>query len=343
MATDASDAIDPVLLQQAVAWRVRLFEADLDSSLEFEHWLAEDVAHERAWARLERAWDHLAAAEEAATPFERASLRTQVLKRARRSRFDLLARPLAASIVAAICVGGLAAGGWAWRANRPETYTTALGERRTIVLKDGSSVVLDSGTILAVRYTAGARDLRLNHGQARFAVVHDTSRPFRVQVGDQSVLATGTNFNIDVLPSKTLVTLLQGRVTVGPRPAAWTFKSGARPSWSPVRMVSGQQLAIARGQAAPRLSAIDAGQATAWESGLVVFKDEPLSTAAERISRYASKPVVVDDAPSAGLRISGVFKAGDVPGFVDTVTAYLPVKAAGDAETGVHLASRPAG
>ena len=67
-------------------------------------------------------------------------------------------------------------------------------------------------------------------------------------------------------------------------------------------------------------------RATAWESGQLAFKDEPLGAVAERVSRYAAQPVSV--APgAAGLRVSGVFKAGDIDTFVDIVTSYLPVRA----------------
>src|SRR3546814_4699192 len=64
---------------------------------------------------------------------------------------------------------------------------------------------------------------------------------------------------------------------------------------------------------------VDVGRAVAWESGHLVFADEPLSSVVERINRYATRPVKVDR-DIGKLRISGVFRTGDLDTFVDTVT-----------------------
>jgi transmembrane sensor len=74
----------------------------------------------------------------------------------------------------------------------------------------------------------------------------------------------------------------------------------------------------------------------AWESGQLMFDDEPLRDVAVRVNRYTTQPVVVD--PSvASLRLSGVFNTGDVSTFVDTVTHYLPVKSHEDSDGTIVL------
>src|SRR3546814_14767664 len=75
---------------------------------------------------------------------------------------------------------------------------------------------------------------------------------------------------------------------------------------------------------------------SAWESGHLVFADEPLSSVVERINRYATRPVKVDR-DIGKLRISGVFRTGDLDTFVDTVTRYLPVVATVRDDGGVTL------
>ena len=45
-------------------------------------------------------------------------------------------------------------------------------------------------------------------GQARFDVAHDAARPFSVHAGGQTVVATGTAFNVDLLGPQVLVTLI---------------------------------------------------------------------------------------------------------------------------------------
>ena len=47
---------------------------------------------------------------------------------------------------------------------------------------------------------------------------------------------------------------------------------------------------------------------------------------AERVSRYARSPVTVSP-EAADIRVSAVLKVGDVDGFVEAMTKYLPVVA----------------
>jgi transmembrane sensor len=76
-----------------------------------------------------------------------------------------------------------------------------------------------------------------------------------------------------------------------------------------------------------RLDEVDRVRSRSWEAGQLVFDDEPLSTAVERVNRYSNRKIVVGDAAAAEARISGTFDAGDSSAFIDGVTAVLPVKA----------------
>ncbi|MDR3506874.1 MAG: FecR domain-containing protein, partial [Caulobacteraceae bacterium] len=217
-------------------------------------------------------------------------------------------------------------------------YTTALGERRVVTLTDGSRVTLDSASEVKVRYTRDARRLELLRGQARFDVAHNVMRPFSVKVGGETVVATGTAFNIDLLGPKVFVTLIEGHVSVlGARPEPRTAATGRRPvpRPEPIALSAGQQLVAAQtGGVNVRSANLD--RTTAWEAGQLVFEDEPLGSVAARISRYTASPVSVD--PSvADLRVSGVFNAGDLTTFVDTVTHYLPVQASDQPDGAVVL------
>uniref|UniRef100_UPI002FC75D0E FecR family protein n=1 Tax=Phenylobacterium sp. TaxID=1871053 RepID=UPI002FC75D0E len=226
-----------------------------------------------------------------------------------------------------------------WAADHPDVYQTRLGERRVVTLEDGSRVALDSATRLTVRLTRQARTLDLVAGQARFDVAKDVTRPFSVQAGRQTVVATGTSFSIDRLGDRVLVTLIEGRVTVIGAPP----RRGTRPAPSAsVELKAGERLVAAdqAGAAPPIVEKVGLDKATAWENGQLIFEDEPLSAVAERVSRYTESPVVVKDAGVGALRISGVFTAGDLATFVDTVTQYLPVRAEKGSDGATELRSR---
>jgi transmembrane sensor len=319
-------------LEAAATWRVRIQEDDaIAQSPEFIAWLA-DGANLEAYARTSSAWqvfeDHSAAPEIIA-------IRRDALHRARAaSRWRFVRRRRFFEMIAATLVFGLLAGLGTWQIwFAPLQYSTGIGERRAVALKDGSRISLDSNTAVRVDYGRSVRRLVLERGRARFDVAHDVSRPFTVTVGDETVVAVGTSFSVERLNGKVLVTLIQGRVVV---------QSASRPSQqlaarqsNPTALIAGQELVV-KADARPEIRTADLPIASAWESGRLVFNNEPLGEAVERVNRYTDRPLSVD--PSvANLRISGVFDAGDVGAFIDAVTSYFPVSASTSTDNHIVL------
>jgi transmembrane sensor len=339
-------------LARAAAWRVTLFDADLETSEEFETWLELDPRNREAWVRVQGPWSRFG--EEAAAP-ELVAARQRALDGALRHheqrhapRLGSIARAglVAASVavlVAPIGVAGVAL----WRqAHATQSYQTALGERRTVTLKDGSHIDLDSGTLVRVSLRRHAREVEFLRGQARFDVAHDSRRPFTVHVRDQTVLATGTSFNVDLLGSRLLVTLIEGRVSI--LKDQLPPRSPTEPSSPHVvaRLVAGDQMVAGAsptggpvlGVTPIKVAKVDVDKATAWVTGQLVFEDETLRTVAERVSRYSGHPVRADGL-AADLRISGVFNSGDISTFVDAAQRMLPVRAEMAEDDSIHLRS----
>jgi transmembrane sensor len=225
-------------------------------------------------------------------------------------------RAAAAAVVALAVVDA-----WSWYATSPQVYRTRAGELRVVTLPDSSRVHLDASTELRLDYSENARKLSLLKGQARFEVARDVMRPFSVLAGNRRVVALGTVFNVDLLGKELRVTLIEGKVMVLDQATA------AQPGQPPVRNIElapGQQLKVAAGM--EEVVSANVQRAIAWESGKLVFDDEPLAEIVARVSRYSQHPVAVADARTGALRMSGVFEAGDVPTFVETVKGYLDVE-----------------
>lgn len=117
----------------------------------------------------------------------------------------------------------LVAGGvWGWRAltlggGSPAVYATVEGERRTVALSDGSTVVMAPRSTLTVpaRYGRGQREVMLT-GEAWFTVAHDAARPFAVLADGYRVRDIGTVFTVQARSADTVgVTVVEGSVAVG--------------------------------------------------------------------------------------------------------------------------------
>lgn len=323
----------PKSLAEAIEWRTRLADLRIDSSPEFETWLAEDPEHRRAWAEAQALWakfDDLAAEPDMIAARREALARTAPA----RDRWSWVFAVAAAAAALVIAVVGYTA----LRTETPQTYRTGHGAPREIALSDGSQVTLDAESLLKVSFQGDVRDLDLLQGRAQFDVARDPHRPFSVRAGDRTVVATGTSFQVEHEGSLVRVVLIQGRIEVVADPPA------GHPALEPVaaHLHPGEELSARQGGAAA-VGPVDVQRATSWEYGMLTFDDKPLSEVADEVSRYTSKPVRTGDAGAAALRLSGVFRAGDLNTFVDTVTHYLPVRAEDTASAVVLRSAGPAG
>ena len=329
--TDSAPVVTDEMLEAAMLWRQRIDSGEwsVDEEAAFEVWLQADERHALAYEDIRELCGFID--EHAASPEligARKSVLASVHRRAR-SRWTGPAvvlrvptrRAIAAAIAASV-VGSI--GAWAL-VERGDVYQTGRGERRAIILDDGSVLSLDAMSKVAVRYTKADRRLTLERGQARFDVAHDASRPFSVTAGDRQIIATGTAFNVDMLSPEVRVTLIEGRVIV-----LQQGRGGLRPAPSGPKAVElrpGQSLVAKDDGQAPKVASADLAQATAWQQGQLVFNDEPLGQAVERVNRYTSRKIAVADDTVGAIPVTGTFNAGDIDAFVEAVNSFLPVHA----------------
>ncbi|WP_374386342.1 FecR domain-containing protein [Brevundimonas sp.] len=261
-----------------------------------------DPENAQAFDRMQAMWD---ATRTLADQPEMAALsqdaRTRSATRKGRKRLLGVLSPVGA--VGAIVVA-LSAGWWLWSSQQPAAYLTDIGERRVVQLEDGSRVTLDTGSKIDVRLTDGRRLVSLVDGQARFDVAGDPARPFIVRAGDTEVTALGTSFDVRRFGSGARVVLVEGRVDV---------RTSARPErqWS---LRPGQQLVTSARE--PEIATTDLPAATSWTTGRLTFHETPIGVAVAEVNRYTRHPIELRAGDISTIRVSGVFDAGDVDGFV---------------------------
>lgn len=320
------DALTPA--QAAAQW---LACEDLDQSPQreqFAAWLDESQDNRDAWSQAHHMWAIFDDADDS-------DLIAAMARAARRAGPEPVAKPwwprlIAASIAVAAVSATLLVGsqqGWFVRAagpvqvaeapslisaGRPD-YVTGKGQKSIVDLPDGTHVTLDADSALDVAFAAGRRDVRLLGGRAFFDVAHDQAHPFAVQAGGRVVTALGTQFDVRVTPDAMQVVLAEGSVSV-------TAKGAPA-----VRLKPGQAF-TAKAGAAGAVSSADVDDALAWKQGVVEFRDQPLSEAVAQLNRYTRARIIIRDPKVAALRITGVFKTGDVRRFGRSVSEVLPVR-----------------
>lgn len=340
----SSQAARPVA-EVAAAW---VLEEETGLSLArnglLEAWLAESEDHVAAYHQARFAYD---AVGRQGPELEMMALREAAL-RARPERFGLPPALIAAGVVAVAVIG---MSGW-WVIDRSPMgsgpaptaaivadpgaarYQTAVGERSTVTLPDGSLMTLNTASLAQVAYDRSERGVRLLAGQAFFTVAHDRAAPFRVYAGDRVITATGTAFEVYLDGDRVRVALLEGSVTVGPR-----SRSAATPASADETLSAGEVLTAAT-DAPTRVRSGDVERLAGWRGGLVAFDDTPLSEAVTEINRYTTKPIMVADAAAGRNRVSGTFRVGESDRFARTMTELFPVERTSSADGRSVLSSR---
>ncbi|CAO3435581.1 hypothetical protein [Azospirillum doebereinerae] len=274
-------------------------------------WLRADPRHARAFERLERSWDLMGSAPvEARLRQQGHGGRPSPPAPARRKAG---ARRWAAPAIAA----GLAAAAFGladdWPTRLRADAMTAMGEQRTLSLPDGSSVLLNTASAVAVDYRGDARRIRLLKGEASFTVAADRDRPFTVEAGDGATRALGTRFIVrrDGGDTDVLVTEHSVQVTV----------TGS----DPVTLRQGEGLRYgSSGVTGP--GPVDASVGEAWTRGRLVFVDRPLAEVVAELNRYLPAYIGIVGGDLRERRFSGVFDVRDPMAAIDTIQRTLRIE-----------------
>lgn len=339
---------------EASAWITRLHGPNRSLEMEagFRRWLDERPENAEEFEGLTEIWDLVGAAPatRGATRLERweHSAEARELQRlhgqfSRRHHFARPAWTFATLVLLACGLLGYAAySHWG-----PQSYSTEVGEQRTLQLSDGSRVALNSATRVVIGYSNAERRVQLKRGEAFFEVAHDAERAFIVAAGDRRVKAIGTAFVVRHEPDRTAVTLVEGSVTVASptateegsniaAPQSDISKSKGRelsataldaapsdkrdrvPAIGELTLTPGQRVTFARNSVpvvdVPRLEAV-----TGWRRGEVILDDVTLAEAASEMNRYDKTSLVIDDPTIGELTVSGLYHTGSNRDFAHSV------------------------
>ncbi|MEO1018817.1 MAG: FecR family protein [Pseudomonadota bacterium] len=316
----------------------------------FEKWKREDPLNKEVFERLERGNEFAdqflgdpkilamveQARQETTPPFWR---RTSIQMAAAAAAVAAIALPLSLSVFHAGPERGIFA-------SLPGTisYETAIGERSTVTLADGSVVTLNTDSEITVDFSSAERNIDLLKGQAFFEVAKDSSRPFVVDAGDKRIIALGTAFDVRFKDEgRVEVTLVEGLVDVDFISELSNNDSSNINAATPARTVSlkpGERL-VASASPTPEIVKPEIDNEISWRDGLLVFQDRPLAEVVAEMNRYSTQKMILDDDPRLEmLEVSGVFNTGRASTFVTALETMHPLDASRTGRSEIMLVWR---
>lgn len=318
----------------ARAWLVKMRGEDAPRlRSEFEAWLAAAPEHRRSYDRIAHAIEQAAILK---------SSRRHGLARGRtpspspRRRWLPIGAATAAMIVLAaigtnlLLPAGPKDGLIAARAAEP--LVTRRGEIRTFRLANGATATLDTDSRLEFVETGNARNLRLIRGLARLDF-SDGTAPFRIEVGGSVVSGNGAKLDIGIIDGEAIVIrVLRGSAQMGSRAA-----SDAADTLLPRPEVLQYRLASDRLEPEyPRARVLPSAD---WTSGWSEHRSIALVALAEEANRYAARPIVIDDAATGRLQVSGRFQVNQPDIMADRLGELFDLRVERRAD-GIHLRQR---
>lgn len=334
MARPTSAKLNTQIYSEAAEWFVNCRSGALDDAerRKFDSWLRQSPQHLSAYLELAAIWDE-GPELDAERRYDTESLIADALadqdnvttlaiptRAAKATPLPSRIRWMAASI--AVLALGLVAALSVYLLREP-IYVTHVGEQRSIVLSDGSTMELNSRSKVRVRYSEHERALELLEGQALFRVAKDASRPFVVTSDGTRVRAVGTQFDVNKRREGTVVTVVEGRVSVLTNvpdaqvdPIAIELQESMpqlpeeNRAGSGILLSAGDQLTVTDTAAQP-VTRPNVAQAIAWTQRQLVFEAATLSEVAEEFNRYNERQLIVRDPELYDFHISGVFASSD--------------------------------
>lgn len=323
---------DPAHLA-AAEWFVRLQSArvSVEDTLAWQGWLQESSRHAQAFARIEEV-SHALRSVPVPSPVP--------VRQLARDRYDgsvplkdwkapdAARWPWVTLALAAVCAGIVCSAVF-WKTPTPKTFSTGVGENHLVTLSDGSTISLGGDTRIAVLLSEKERAVELMKGEALFNVAKDATRAFKVRAGNATVVAVGTAFDVRRDSDRAVVSVTEGRVLV--EPAADFLPVSVlrefKPNLRTVRLDAGQQTTAGRAGIAEPSQVEDPAAATAWQSGRLAFHLQPLRYVLEDVNRYASKPIVLEDASLGALVITGTVEPRNIAGWVGSLERAFDLEA----------------
>jgi transmembrane sensor len=275
-----------------------------------DQWLAQSAGNRVAYLRLKAAWlsaDRLAALKSPASIAERSAPP------------DSFRRHLKTAAAAVVCFSAAASAilYYQGQGDIQDTYTTSVGQRKTIRLADGSQVELNTDTQIHTRLERSGRAVTLDHGEAFFDVVHDGRRPFTVFVNNRRITDVGTRFSVFRDGDHVEVVVNEGRVRMD-KPSMPADHPVLADKNDVILARADETLVVAKG---PQ----EIARMLDWRQGMIFFDQETLADAASQFNRYNQKKIIVEGA-ARYIRIGGTFKADNVNIFTHLVRKGFGLK-----------------
>lgn len=306
------------VLEAAIAWKSCLASglATPDQLAGCQRWREESPEHEMVWQRL--------VAIESRFQALPAGSRHVLTRRGQMDRRTVLKSLLVFAVATPVA---LTATDWGNNLLLRDYYTKT-GQRKRVVLPDGTELHLNTDTAVDILFDDQHRRIVLHRGEITVNTAPDpfpVKRPLSVSTSRGQVRALGTHFCIRD-GRTTDVAVFDGATEV------------THDGQGEARLVEkGYQVSLNR----DGIGALEPANENVmgWTEGKIIAQSMPLGVFLAELERYYRGVIVCDDAV-AGLKLSGVFPLDNKEHVLNAIEQSLPVQVNSFSRFWVRVAAR---
>ncbi len=206
-----------------------------------------------------------------------------------------------------------------------QVFATNVGARDSVLLSDGTRVVLAPGSKLTVSagYGGTSRHVTLA-GAAFFEVRHDAARPFTVSANGAEIQDIGTAFSVKTdAVGNVSVAVTDGVVAV--HGAGTDAKASVELRAGDRGVVTGEQVAVSRGSVRD--------EDVAWTRGHLAYHDAPMSEVQADVRRWYGIDLRFGNPELAARTLSTSFGANSAADVIKVIALALGVDAVQHGDT----------
>lgn len=197
-------------------------------------------------------------------------------------------------------------------------FMTSTGERKVIMLEDGSTATLNTNSAIAVELTNQKRVVTLLKGEVYVEVASIPDNSFSVIAGDLQATALGTAFIVnmenDLGPS---VVVTEHKVSV----------EGIGLNVDKKLLNKGQQTRLLKDrQLFTVVDEVDVSQSKGWLNGRYVFKQQSLEYVVNELKRHVNTTIIIRGDTLGDSKITGILNLDDPMTSLEDLTAPLNIK-----------------
>ena len=180
---------------------------------------------------------------------------------------------------------------------RYETISTLNNDRQTVQLPDGSTVKLNSGSLIKFpeKFKDEKREIKLE-GEAFFSVTKN-GKPFVITTENAKITVLGTEFNVWTRDKKTKVIVKEGRVNL----------EQIKAKNENVILLKNQESIITENSKPLPPQNVNADYLLGWLNNKLVFNRTPLNEIVGELERFYNVKIKLADNGLKNLTLTGSF------------------------------------